>query len=233
MSNNLRLFKLSMCRALIGFAAFLLMLPTLLFALHTDFSPGVLRYLEDKWDDEAPDRALSWQQLIRKQEKFAATLANPVRAERNWVTADNTFWNYIPYVRDLRHWGADDYWATPLESLGSNGGDCEDYAIGKYFTLKALGVPAQKLRITYVRALKWNESHMVLAYYPEPDADPYILDNLVPSVLPASQRTDLEPVYSFNDDDLWTVTQQNSVGKSSQIRKWRDLLEKMENERKL
>lgn len=234
MLNNLRLFKLSMYRARIGFAALLLMLPTLLFALHVDFSTGLLHYLEDKWDDEAPERALSWQQLIRKQEKLAASLGSPERAERSAVSADNPFWNRIPYFRDTVHWGVDDYWATPLESLGSNGADCEDYAIGKYFTLKELGVPAQKLRITYVRALKWNETHMVLAYYPEPDADPYILDNLVPEILPASQRPDLEPVYSFNDDDLWTATmQQRSVGKSSQIRKWRDLLEKMEKERKL
>jgi predicted transglutaminase-like cysteine proteinase len=169
--------------------ALLLVLPTLLFALHVDFSPGLSRYLEDKWDDDAPERALGWQQLIHKQEKLAVTLANPERAERSSIGADNTFWNRIPYFRDMVHWGVEDYWATPLEALGSNGADCEDYAIGKYFTLKELGVPAQKLRITYVRALKWNETHMVLAYYPEPDADPYILDNLVPDILPPTPRS--------------------------------------------
>ena len=201
------------------------------FGLHTGFSPGLLRYLEIKWDSKAPGRALAWQQLIHKQEVLVTPLSKQGSVERNWLSAVNTFWNRVPFFSDIERWGVEDYWATPLEMLGINGGDCEDYSFGKYFTLKELGVPVQKLRITYVRALKLNETHMVLAYYPEPDADPYILDNLISEVLPASQRTDLEPVYSFNDDDLWTNN--GKVGKSSQIRKWSELQEKMEKEQKL
>ncbi len=117
--------------------------------------------------------------------------------------------------------------------LASQGGDCEDYAIGKYFSLKALGIPIQKLRITYVRALRWNEPHMVLAYYPTPDADPYILDNLNRAVLHASERTDLVPVYSFNDEDLWAAGAFVAGGKSSQIRLWRGLLDKMAKEQNM
>jgi len=63
-------------------------------------------------------------------------------------------------------------------SLASNGADCEDFSIAKYFALKELGVPIQRLRITYVKAVRLNQAHMVLAYYPEPDAVPLILDNL-------------------------------------------------------
>jgi predicted transglutaminase-like cysteine proteinase len=77
----------------------------------------------------------------------------------------NWYWNRVRYYTDARHWGTPDYWATPVESLASEGADCEDYAIGKYFSLKALGIPVQNLRITYVRALRWNEAHMVLAYF--------------------------------------------------------------------
>ena len=119
------------------------------------------------------------------------------------------------------------------EMLGSNGGDCEDFTIAKYFTLKELGVPIRRLRLTYVKALSLNQAHMVLAYYLEPNAVPLILDNLINEVKPASERPDLIPVYSFNDDDLLIVRQGQrdvSAGSSSQIRLWRALLDKLEKE---
>ncbi len=109
----------------------------------------------------------------------------------------NSFFNQTRFKSDLAHWGQEDYWATPLELLATNAGDCEDYAIAKYFTLKVMGVPAENLRITYVKALKFNQAHMVLAYYEQPDQEPLILDNLINEILPASKRTDLVPVYSF------------------------------------
>ncbi|MCX7143504.1 MAG: transglutaminase-like cysteine peptidase, partial [Proteobacteria bacterium] len=127
---------------------------------------------------------------------------------------------------DKAHWKQDDYWATPAESIASNGGDCEDYAIAKYYMLKELGVPLERLRITYVKALKINEAHMVLAYYAKPDAEPYILDNLEPGVKPASQRTDLLPVYSFNDDEV-VMVQSRVKGKPSQIRQWLTVQERL------
>jgi len=117
--------------------------------------------------------------------------------------------------------------------LGSYGGDCEDYSIGKYLSLKDIGIPIEKLRITYVRALKLDESHMVLAYYPTVDADPLILDNLNGEIKPASQRTDLEPVYGFNDDDLWVSGGPKRKGGASNVRLWRDLLEKLAKEQRL
>ena len=145
----------------------------------------------------------------------------------------NDVFNHVPYVSDLENWHVEDYWATPLETLGSVGGDCEDYAIAKYLTLKELGIPKERMRITYVRALERDESHMVLAYYARPDAEPLILDNLVPEIRPASQRPDLEPVYSFNDDDLWLPTGASKKGGASQVRLWRDLLEKLAKEQRM
>lgn len=195
----------------------------------TDFTPGLLSYVKTRWGSVAVDRLHAWHQM---------EIANPPVAqgfvsETQWVIHSNIFWDAIPYQTDQQTWGVPDYWTTPVEALGVNFADCEDYAIGKYFTLKDLGLPIQKLRITYVRALRWNEPHMVLAYYPTPDADPYILDNLTPHILPASQRTDLEPVYSFNDEDLWAGEGSEATGKSNQIRLWRDLLDKMARERQL
>ena len=129
----------------------------------------------------------------------------------------------VKWEEDRVHWGVEDYWATPAESVGSAGGDCEDYSIAKYYLLKELGVPLARLRITYVRALKLNgQAHMVLAYYANPDAEPMILDNFDPRVRSASQRTDLDPVYSFNDDEL-QLANGGARARPSQIRAWLDL----------
>lgn len=198
-----------------------------------DFSPGLLRYVSSRWGGDAIERLQEWRDIelehARARQKLPPSLALPWQELKTF----NGLWNRIPYASDLNHWGGNDYWATPIEMLASNGGDCEDYSIAKYFSLKELGTPVEKLRITYVRALKVNEPHMVLAYYPTPDADPYILDNQTGKVLLASEREDLEPVYSFNDEDLWTAGASTFKGKSSQIRLWRDLLEKMEKERNM
>src|SRR3972149_8628999 len=125
----------------------------------------------------------------------------------------NNFMNQTRFIDDLAHWGKEDYWATPIEFLSTNGGDCEDFSIAKYFTLRALGVPDDKLRITYVKELViYNQAHMVLAYFPSPDAEPLILDNINPTIRPASNRTDLLPVYSFNGSGLWLGEKQSRRG---------------------
>ncbi len=195
------------------------------------FSTGLMRQVAARWGSDAPKRLLDWRDELAKH--IARRHGDlPAASEISDDLEDfNDYWNDIRYYTDLQHWRAMDYWATPVETLASEGADCEDYAIGKYFSLKALGVPVQNLRITYVRALRWNQPHMVLAYYPTVDADPYILDNLSRSVELASDRPDLVPVYSFNDEDLWAAGATEAGGKSSQIRLWRVLQDKMAKER--
>lgn len=195
-----------------------------------DFSRNLLSWAEQRWGAGAPSRMLTWQRLVRDTQ--AQITANRVDATQ-LLTRSNDFFNQIPYMSDQQHWGSEDYWATPVESLGSLGADCEDYAVAKYLTLKELGVPVDRLRITYVRALRLNEAHMVLAYYPTPDADPLILDNLNPVIRPASQRTDLEPVYSFNDDDLWLPNGLTRKGGSTQVRLWKELQAKLLREQQM
>ncbi|MFZ2540933.1 MAG: transglutaminase-like cysteine peptidase [Gallionella sp.] len=195
-----------------------------------DFSPSLLRYIAKKWGDGAVDRLQAWRST--ELEGLANRPNTQAVLSKDELQFFNRFWNEVPYYSDQKHWEITDYWATPIDTLASNGADCEDYAIAKYFSLKELGVPPESLRITYVRTLKLNEAHMVLAYYPTPDADPYILDNLTESLVPASERDDLEPVYSFNDDDLWTATA-SFKGKSGQIRLWSELLARMEKERQM
>jgi predicted transglutaminase-like cysteine proteinase len=138
----------------------------------------------------------------------------------------NDFFNRrLAFKDDQVVWGVPDYWASPLESLEKRAGDCEDYAIAKYFGLAASGVPTAKLRMVYVRARLGGQSlaHMVLAYYAQPGAEPLILDNLRPEVLPASQRPDLTPVFSFNTEGLWQGTGQVTAGDPlARLSGWRD-----------
>jgi len=144
----------------------------------------------------------------------------------------NNFFNQVPFIDDIIHWGKEDYWATPVEKLATFGGDCEDFSIAKYFALKQLGVPEDKLRLTYVKAIRLNQAHMVLTYFPEPTAMPLVLDNLVPGIRPAVERRDLVPVYSFNGDGLWLAKARGSgkrVGSSTKLSLWTDLMTRMDN----
>ena len=155
-----------------------------------------------------------------------------LQQEREKLELVNDFMNRTPFVSDLQHWGKEDYWATPVEFLSTNGGDCEDFSIAKYFALRSLGVPDEKLRITYVKEIVvYNEAHMVLAYFPAPDAEPLVLDNINKSIRPASTRTDLVPVYSFNGSGLWLAKDQTgrgqSVGGSDRIGHWKDVQKRL------
>jgi predicted transglutaminase-like cysteine proteinase len=142
----------------------------------------------------------------------------------------NSFFNrQVLFTDDRQAWGVPDYWASPLELLAKGRGDCEDYAIGKYFSLLAAGVPGVKMRLVYVRAeLAGNlQAHMVLAYYPEPEAEPLILDNLVTDIRPASRRPDLSPVFSFNAEGLWQGVGPATAGDpTARLSRWRDALSK-------
>ena len=149
----------------------------------------------------------------------------------------NQFFNQrIRFVEDIDMWKQADYWATPLETMGKGAGDCEDFTIGKYFTLRELGVSPEKLRITYVKARiggassTVTQAHMVLAYYPAPNAEPLILDNLVGTIFPASQRPDLVPVFSFNADGIWVAGATAPNSGVDRLTRWRQLLDKMRAE---
>jgi predicted transglutaminase-like cysteine proteinase len=140
----------------------------------------------------------------------------------------NHFFNQVRYQSDLETWGEKDYWATRMEFLGKDRGDCEDYAIAKYFTLEQLGVPTEKLYLSYVKATKQKIAHMVLTYFETKTSVPLVLDNYDKRILPATQRTDLIPVYSFNGNSLYLAKQQG-LGKEvpsglSKNKKWTQLL---------
>lgn len=144
--------------------------------------------------------------------------------EQEKLKSVNNFFNKnIIFDDDITIWQQSDYWATPLETIGKGRGDCEDFALAKYYSLLQLGVPMNRLRLIYVKARLGGaqQAHMVLAYYPTPSATPLVLDNLDPQIKPASQRPDLTPVFSFNGEGLWQGTGNKAA--SSKFSRWQEL----------
>jgi predicted transglutaminase-like cysteine proteinase len=153
-------------------------------------------------------------------------------SDQQKVERVNTFINSrVRWVEDIDNWRQPDYWATPLETLAKQAGDCEDFSILKYVTLLLAGVDMNKLRITYVKAnINGRDvAHMVLAYYPQPSAEPLILDNMMDMARPASSRTDLKPVYGFNSNGLWVggAAKPQVKDPGAKLSRWRDLLQRM------
>ncbi|WP_238696289.1 transglutaminase-like cysteine peptidase [Thiomicrorhabdus sediminis] len=170
----------------------------------------------------AARRLESWQKVVDN---------NQNKTDQEKLEVVNNFFNQVRFIDDIVHWRQKDYWATPVELLATDGGDCEDYSIAKYFTLKALGVPESKLYITYVKAIRLNQAHMVLTYFETPRSIPLVLDNINPRILQANKRKDLVPIYSFNGDGLW-LARERGRGKSvsggtSRLKKWNLLLKRL------
>lgn len=146
----------------------------------------------------------------------------------------NQFINsHTMFESDFQIWQAQDYWATPLETLGMGRGDCEDFAIAKFVSLVALGIPQDQLRLIYVKASIPGtppQAHMVLGYYPDPNGEPRILDNLVGTIERASTRTDLVPVFSFNAEGLWAGGMKAANDPTTKLSRWRDLMTRLRAE---
>lgn len=192
-------------------------------------SESALARVEKSHGVDARARVSGWKDLLNNlAEQLSPEDAKAIREA-------NDYFNQVEWLWDIDHWGKEDYWATPIETLSTNGGDCEDYSIGKYFSLTSIGMPTSKLRITYVKALEYNLAHMVLAYYPTPSSEPLILDNINKTILPASKRPDLLPIYSFNGDGLWLAKSRAMAVKgdiSRNLPSWGNLQGKMEAELK-
>ena len=189
-----------------------------------EITESMLAQAEAQYGHDARARVENWRQLIQANQHL------PVQEK---LSITNDFFNRLRFVDDSIHWSQQDYWATPLEMLASGGGDCEDFAIAKYFTLKTLNVPEERLRLTYVKALRLNQAHMVLTYFASPDAEPLVLDNLTARIQPARQRVDLIPVYSFNGEGLWLAKKRGvgqHVGGAERVGLWQDLLGRMRYE---
>lgn len=189
---------------------------------------NIQRLAESRYGNLAADSVSRWRHLLD---------ASSSLPEQEKLHKINKFFNLnVYYDEDKKIWQKADYWATPLETLARARGDCEDFTIAKYISLRLLDVPANKLKLTYVNLYSVigdnsnKQAHMVLAYYPDEQSDPLILDNLQGKILPASKRPELKPVFSFNDSTMWVNGQQSDVKPQLRLSSWRDVLNRMHDD---
>lgn len=186
------------------------------------FSDDLLNRVAEKYGQDASKRLVALGEMVD---------ASGGLDEAEKIKVVNDFFNTIPYYTDIQHWKQKDYWATPIEKISTYGGDCEDYSISKYYTLRELGIEEKKLRIMYVKALEWNEAHMVLAYYPKLTQVPLVLDNIKKDLRPATERKDLVPVFSFNANGLYLAKAQGTgkrVGGPEKMKLWSNMMKRMD-----
>jgi predicted transglutaminase-like cysteine proteinase len=206
---------------------------TIVLALGAVFSAPDLDKIQavalQRYGAKGADLVIAWRAMMTE----GSHLSEPEKLAH----VNNFFNRRMLFENDIAVWQQDDYWATPLEFMGRNAGDCEDFSIAKYITLLHMGVPNAKLRMIYVRARiggagsTKSEAHMVLGYYANPADEPMVLDNLITTIRPASSRADLSPVFSFNNEGLWVSgATTSSADPTARLSRWRDVLERMRQE---
>jgi predicted transglutaminase-like cysteine proteinase len=189
----------------------------------------MLQQAGQRYGEAGTASVIAWRDMLTR------TSSQPETTKLRQV---NEFFNRkIHFGEDVDIWGKQDYWATPLEVLGRSQADCEDFAIAKYATLRLLGIPSEKMRLTYVKARIGGpqstlvQAHMVLSYYPAPDAEPLVLDNLISDIRPASRRADLTTIFGFNAEGLWVGGATPTVANPTQrLSKWQSVLARMREE---
>jgi predicted transglutaminase-like cysteine proteinase len=132
-----------------------------------------------------------WRQLLRDVAALDPTAQ---------LDAINSFMNRAPYITDPVNYGVPDYWATPLQFLTKDG-DCEDYAIAKFTSLRQLGFRNDQMRIVVVDDLNLRVPHAILVVYLGDRA--YVLDNQISRVVPAEVINHYRAIYSINEQAWW------------------------------
>ena len=201
----------------------------LLAALASGWAPGSARAAAPlllgttEWPAAPEDEVPQWRAVLREiaQEETvvrscshdeAACASGPLRdwlgflrglegrSTLEQVRAVNRFVNRWRYRSDTENYGRSDRWATPLQFF-ERAGDCEDYAIAKYESLRRLGFPPERLRLVVLHDKARDLAHAVLAVYHGNGV--LILDNLAEEVLPQERVTNYVPYYSLNATAHW------------------------------
>jgi predicted transglutaminase-like cysteine proteinase len=195
---------------------------------------NVFAYIKQEFGDEAEKR-------MRFVEKFI--LDNYDIPEMEKVIKTNEMSNHLPWIADAAHWKESDYWATPLETITTFGGDCEDIALVKWVILRNLGISSDNLALAYVKIKQTGEDHMVLLYVAKPEAplgqkEVYVLDNFVDEVKPAEERMDLLAVMALGTEGrivLFSDDGENRSVKASytgrKVKKAEDLIARIQENR--
>lgn len=188
--------------------------------------PILVNKIKERFGNKAHRRALDWIELVKS--------TNDLSPEQQIVRV-NDFFNQLRFVPDEKLWGKRDYWASLAEFIGAGGGDCEDFTLAKFYTLVYLGIDPKALKLVYVNAIEYEQAHMVLAYFGDSldrSQEPLLLDNLDKTIKKASLRPDLEPIYSFDTEDIWLtkqIGQGNRIGNATTIKPWVQVIKNTEN----
>ncbi|MAF30652.1 MAG: hypothetical protein CMF60_00405 [Magnetococcales bacterium] len=177
-----------------------------------EFNVGSINALP-KWKDTLDKIQIEQEIILKCEQNLEKCLNVPLKKWRDFIkksrnlplketlTKVNAFINEWPYKEDRDNWLRSDYWASPTEFLDKSG-DCEDYAIIKYVTLKELGFDTHKMRIVVVMDKLRLLNHAILVVY-DNNSQPLVLDSLFDVVLPHSKVLQYTPHYSVNEHARW------------------------------
>lgn len=164
--------------------------------------PQWVRVLERRLLQDVPEgdcKAARYNRChLKNWRSFLQSIRSLPRAQQ--LQKVNRYANNKPYVLDIENYGLEDYWAIPRELL-YNGGDCEDYAITKLFSLRWLNFPAEQSRLVVLQDTNLRVAHAVLAVAQQDDI--FILDNQIDAVVSHRQIVHYAPVYSINETRWW------------------------------
>ncbi len=215
--------------------SYLLLATPVLSGQFQPWSENVFTHIEQEYGKDAEKRFRFLHQFI---------LDNEDDSDMEKVKKTNTVLNHLPWIADSQHWKQADYWASPLETIATFGGDCEDIAIAKWVVLRNLGLSADHLALAYVKIKATGEDHMVLLFIRNPSAaegqeEVYVLDNYKEEVKRGSERTDLLAVYAFNAEGTVVLFSDDGKNRSvkgvyeeRKIKKLDDLIAKVVETRK-
>ncbi len=168
-------------------------------AMFPKWSGALSRYFGERNLEDAPCSASAFNRChLREWKSFLAEQKG--RDRRAQVEAVNAYMNRQPYLTDPRNYGINDYWATPGQFF-SRDGDCEDYAIAKFLSLRALGFGNDMLRVVVLQDLNLRVGHAILVVYL--DGEALVLDNQIRQVVAAGAIHHYKPIYSINEEHWW------------------------------
>lgn len=174
------------------------------------WSEKVFQHVEERYGKPAEQRFRHLHGLIMANQNL------PVMEKLALV---NRTMNNLPWIADQAHWKKADYWATPMETIATFGGDCEDMAIAKWVMLRHLGIADKHFRLAYAKVRKTGESHMVLLYIDRPELPwerrkVYVLDSAIPEIKRGLQRMDLQAIFLVDADGGLVLLSDNGVGRA-------------------
>jgi predicted transglutaminase-like cysteine proteinase len=183
---------------------FILVISATGYAQNTIFQPwseNLFIQIEKEYGKAGADRMRKLHDIV------VANIDKPASVK---LQVTNDALNQLPWLTDREKYNQEDYWASPIETIATFGGDCEDIAIAKYMMLRVMGIPKEKLFLGYAKIKQTGEAHMVLVYIDNPNdlvekITPLVLDNYVADILPGKERKDLIGVYLVDADRNTTL----------------------------